>query len=143
MTWSEQRCPKFFKMCLAPEPSRAQLGGSMGAFFLSPFFPGQVEQNPGIEPFSSQWHRTGQPNVGAIVGKACLCLTSCSQRLVVRGTSQCEPREVWSLASGHAAFHLLSPGYLWSLEMSQTWTDILDGQGRPPCQFEINCVLIL
>lgn len=49
------------KMGLAPEPSRAQLGGSMGAFFLSPFYAGQVEQNPGVEPFSSRWHKAGQP----------------------------------------------------------------------------------
>lgn len=32
----------------------------MGAFFLSPFCAGQVEQNPGVEPFSSQWHKARQ-----------------------------------------------------------------------------------
>lgn len=80
--------------------------------------------------------------MGAIVGRACLCLTSCSQWSVVKGTSQCEPQEVWSLGSGHVALHLLSPGYLWSLEMSsQTWAGFLSGQGRPPCQFEINAAI--
>lgn len=78
----------------------------------------------------------------AIVGKACLCLTTCSHWSVVKGTSQCEPQEVWSVGSGHVALHLLSSGYLWNLEMpSQTRTDFLSGQGRPPCQFEINAAI--
>lgn len=138
VTWMNRAVPNLQDVCVAPEPSRAQLGGSMGAFFRSPFCPGQVEQNPGAEPFSRQWHRAGQPSVGAVVGKACLCLISCSQWSVVGALANVSPREVWSLGSDHTALHLLSPGYLWSCEMSsQTWADILSRQGRPPCQFEI------